>query len=305
MIDHGRNYFFVSENVDRLAYYTSLLVSMLSFLYILIYVFRFSFNKTNRVIRELNTNSYAVYIIHLPVIGVFALLLMHISLPAMIKFLLVAVLAFLGSNLLASAYRWIFKKVFSKKVFRLAILVVAVFMTIAIYIKQYTVENNVRTEVSHESTTTPKMGLHTAVAEGNLEIVRQHIMAGSDLNIKETTGGSSPLISAALFGRTEVALALIEAGADVNFKNNEGSTPLITAAFFCRPEIVKALLANGADTSVKNNSGTTALETVTAPFQSVKSVYDYFGNTFGPIGLELDYGYIETTRPLIAEMLQQ
>ena len=94
------------------------------------------------------------------------------------------------------------------------------------------------------------MGLHSAVIEGNLEVVEQHIRAGTDLDIKENSGGSSPLISAALFGKTEIALALIKAGASVNFQNKEGSTPLITAAFFCRTEIVEALLANGADNRV-------------------------------------------------------
>jgi hypothetical protein len=99
-------------------------------------------------------------------------------------------------------------------------------------------------------------------------------------------------------------LALIDAGADVNFQNNEGSTPLHTAAFFCRTEIVENLLANGADVSIKNHAGSTALASVTAPFDAVKGIYDYFGTAFGPIGLKLDYEQLKATRPIIAEMLQ-
>ncbi len=143
-----------------------------------------------------------------------------------------------------------------------------------------------------------------AVIQGNLEVVREHIKSGTDLNMTEPSGGSSPLISAAVFGKTEVALALIDAGADVNFKNNEGSTPLHTAAFFCRPEIVETLLANGADKTMKNKTGSTALETVTVPFELVEGIYNYFGKTLGPLGLELDFEEIQKTRPLIAEMLQ-
>ena len=55
----------------------------------------------------------------------------------------------------------------------------------------------------------PSVGLHEAVVEGNLEAIRQHIATGSDLNEQDPSGGASPLISAAAFGRTEAAKALI------------------------------------------------------------------------------------------------
>ena len=85
--------------------------------------------------------------------------------------------------------------------------------------------------------TPPSVGLHEAVFQGNVEAIRQHIKAGSDLNEKDPMGGSSPLITAAVFGQIEVVRVLIEAGADVNFRNNEGSTPLITAAAFGQVEV--------------------------------------------------------------------
>ena len=86
--------------------------------------------------------------------------------------------------------------------------------------------------------------------------------------------------------------------------NNDGSTPLNIAAFFCRTTIVKALLDKGADKNIRNNAGRTALESVTAPFEDVKGIYDSIGKALGPIGLELDYEYIKMTRPKIAEMLR-
>lgn len=150
----------------------------------------------------------------------------------------------------------------------------------------------------------PSVGLHEAAAQGNLEAIRQHIEAGSDLNEKEPSRGSSPLITAAAFGETEAARALIEAGADVNFKNNERSTPLITAAFLCRTEIVKVLLENGADKNARNNAGSTALEAVAGPFDDVKGIYDQLRAALGPLGIELDYERIKMTRPKIAEMLR-
>ncbi len=184
----------------------------------------------------------------------------------------------------------------------------------------------------------PDMSLHEAAFQGNLEAIRQHIEAGSDLNERDPLGGGSPLITAAAFGRVEVVRALIEAGADLNYRNNQGSTPLIaaaafgrievamalikagadvnlrnnegstalhTAAFLCRMEIVEALLDKGADKNVRNNAGSTALDSVAGPFDDVKGIYDYLGTVvFEPLGLKLDYERIKRTRPKIAEMLR-
>ncbi len=125
---------------------------------------------------------------------------------------------------------------------------------------------------SASTETPPGPGIHGAALEGDLEAVRRYIEAGADLNAKEPLGGSTPLIIAATFGRTEVAKALIEAGADVDQRNNEGSTALLSAAFLCRTEIVAALLAAGADRSITNN--------------------------------KLDYERLRMTRPQIAEMLR-
>ena len=152
--------------------------------------------------------------------------------------------------------------------------------------------------------TPPSVGLHVAAIQGNLEAVQQHIRAGSNLNESEPSRGSSPLITAAVFGRTEIAVALIEAGADVNYKNNEGSTALHSAALFCHTEIVKALLENGADKTIRNNDGRIPLDSVAAPFDDVKPIYDRLGRSLKPLGLNLDYERIKETRPKIAEMLQ-
>ena len=112
------------------------------------------------------------------------------------------------------------------------------------------------------------------------------------------------MITAATFGHTNVAKALIDAGADINQKNNDGSTALITAAFFCRIEIVEALLSNGADKSIRNMSGSTALDVVSSPFGEMKGIYDFIGSALEPFGLKLDYDRIEKTRPVIADLLK-
>lgn len=151
---------------------------------------------------------------------------------------------------------------------------------------------------------TPKIDIHTAVLKNDIKTIKEHIAAKTDLNVKESFGGSTPLISAALFGRTEIAKLLINAGANLNIQNNDGSTALITAAFFCRPEIVKMLLAKKANKTIKNNFNQTAYETVLAPFKEIKPVYEALGNALSPMGLRLDFAYLEKTRPVIAKLLK-
>jgi ankyrin repeat protein len=159
--------------------------------------------------------------------------------------------------------------------------------------------SNPKTEVK-----APEVDIHTAVLTENKEALQQHIKAGSNLNEKDPFGGSSPLITAAVFGKPAMATVLIEAGADINFQNNDGSTALHTAAFFCRPEIVKMLLDKGADKTIKNNYNATPYQMVAGSFSESKAGYDMMGKVLGPMGLKLDYPYIEKTRPEIASMLK-
>ncbi len=150
----------------------------------------------------------------------------------------------------------------------------------------------------------PKIDIHTAVINGDLNALRQHIAAGTNLDEPDPVGGSSPLITAALFDKKEMAKALLEAGAKINFRNNDGSTALHTAAFFCRTEIVKLLLEKGADKTIRNKWGSTPFESVKAPFVEAKDIYDIMSQLLEPWGINLDYTWIEKTRPEIAAMLK-
>ena len=304
IITPGRNHYFVSEMVDRIAYYTTATSSMLSFLYVLIHVFRFNFNKINPLMSQLNKSSYSVYIIHTIVLGVIATALLPLNIPAFAKFLLLTILTFFLSNMIIYAYQQAMKKTYNYKTVVTAVVVVFI-LTAAFRSKEQTAQaKSIQPEATSTAQVQETASIHAAVVSGNMEAVMQLIKDKSKLNEREPAGGSSPLISAIVFDKTNIALALIDAGADINFTNNDGSTPLHTAAFFCRTEIVEKLINLGADKTIRNNAGSTARESVMAPFEMVKPIYDYFTKVYAPLGLELDYKHIEATRPIIAQRLQ-
>ncbi|AZQ60528.1 ankyrin repeat domain-containing protein [Maribacter sp. MJ134] len=150
----------------------------------------------------------------------------------------------------------------------------------------------------------PEMDIQTAILSDNLEAVKQHISAGTDLNKKDPMTGATPLITAASFGKHKIAQALIDAGADLSAKNNDGATALHTAAFFCRVEVVQSLIDAKADKTAKNNFGMTPRESVMGPFAEIKPIYEMLQQQLGPIGLQIELTEIEKTRPVIAMMLQ-
>ena len=150
----------------------------------------------------------------------------------------------------------------------------------------------------------PKMDIQAAILSDNLEVVKQHIKAGTDMNKKDAMSGSTPLITAASFGKNKIAQELIDAGADLTLKNNDGATALHSAAFFCRVEIVQMLIDAKADKSIRNNFGATARESVMGPYAEIKPIYEMLQQQLAPLGMQLDLNEIEKIRPVIAMMLQ-
>ena len=154
----------------------------------------------------------------------------------------------------------------------------------------------------------PAMSLIDVSAAGDLESVKKHIAAGTDVNQldpDEQGDKDSCLGVAAAFGHKNVVLALIEAGADIGYRNKNGSTPLHIAAFFCYPEITQTLIEKGADKNVLDNEGGTALDGVLLPWDQAKSIYEAMNSIFTPLGAPLDYDRIKSTRPEIVDILQK
>jgi len=150
----------------------------------------------------------------------------------------------------------------------------------------------------------PSIDIHAAVLTGNLEAIKQHIEAGTDINQKEAMSGSTPLMSAATFNQPEIAKVLINANADLSVKNNDGGTALHTAAFFGRIEIVQLLIDAKADKTVRNNYGATARETAMVDFAQMKPIYEMLIQQLKPMGFTLDLNELQKALPVVAMMLQ-
>jgi peptidoglycan/LPS O-acetylase OafA/YrhL len=89
----------------QLIWHLSFYLSLLCLMYIMIESFWRYLDKSGKLWSELNRNSYGVYIIHVIVIGIFGTLLLSLNLPAVVKYLILIVSTYVGSNLIVSGYR--------------------------------------------------------------------------------------------------------------------------------------------------------------------------------------------------------
>jgi ankyrin repeat protein len=97
-----------------------------------------------------------------------------------------------------------------------------------------------------------------AAEQGNINVVKFIIDDGANVNARKDDGMTS-LMYASLGGHLEIVRALIARGADVNARTNDGVSSLMYASLGGHLEIVRALLAKGADVNAGTNDGRTAL----------------------------------------------
>ena len=152
----------------------------------------------------------------------------------------------------------------------------------------------------------PNIDLLTAVQDNNLEIVNQHIAYGSDLNLQDATFSNTPLNFAGIYGLTEIAEVLVDAGADLNLVNADNFTPLCNAAAWGRTEVVTILLDAGADLSAKCFETQIGLSVavsiaISAPYSDyIKALYVDHGEKYN---IPYDEAKIIAGREKVTELL--
>ena len=164
-----------------------------------------------------------------------------------------------------------------------------------------TIENTVNTDVEQ-----PSVELLVSVQDNDLNIVNQHIAYGSDLNVQDGTFSNTPLNFAGIYGLTEIANALVDAGADLNLVNADNFTPLCNAAAWGHTEVVTILLDAGADVSSKCFETQIGLSVavsiaISAPYSDyIKALYVDHGEKYN---IPYDEAKIITGREKVTELL--
>lgn len=91
-------------------------------------------------------------------------------------------------------------------------------------------------------------------------VLRMLIDAGADMNIKKDDGMTSLMLACRHHNNLENIQTLIDAGADLNIKRDSGETALmINCRYLHITETVKMLINAGADVNIKDRCGDTAL----------------------------------------------
>lgn len=127
-------------------------------------------------------------------------------------------------------------------------------------------QSDVETRLSEDPTALSTMSydgwtpLHLAAFFGHAALVGHLLAHGAAVNARSTNSmRNTPLHAAVAGGRVEAALALIDAGADVNAADGGGHTPFHIAAEGGYVPIVEALLRHDADPHIVDSEDRTPL----------------------------------------------
>ena len=100
--------------------------------------------------------------------------------------------------------------------------------------------------------------LFQAIRENNTKSAQAVINAGVDVNARDQFG-KSPLHCTFMYGNLEIVEMLLNAEADVNERDSNGNTLLHDSFLYRTPYIFKSLVDAGAEINVQNEDGRTPL----------------------------------------------
>ena len=101
--------------------------------------------------------------------------------------------------------------------------------------------------------------LHIAAEKGNIDVAMFLIENGANVNVADANGNTPLVFIINKTGNLKITERLLEKGASVNAQNRTGETALMYAAWHGHSAIVQLLLENRADVALKNRKGNTAL----------------------------------------------
>ena len=142
----------------------------------------------------------------------------------------------------------------------------------------------------------PEDNLWGAARTGDLDGIKRYLAEGADINEGFKQIQLSALSWATMTGKIEAAKLLLQLGADVNVRHEDGGTPLHIAAFLGRAEIAELLIKEGADVNAKNRDGDPPASGLHAHWGMVKFMTGMFD-------IKLDQEEFEAGRKKIAKML--
>lgn len=133
-----------------------------------------------------------------------------------------------------------------------------------------------RVNVRDKNRQTPIMRIDADATAGLVNLL---VRFGAQVNLFDKKGNTALILATEDQPDVSVIRALLDAGADVNYRNNTGETALMKAAANDDLEAVRTLILAGADVNLTNRSGDTAWDIATDPV--VTELIETYGGRSG------------------------